>query len=136
MSRRLTRLQASMLIARPGVRRAPLLTGASLCIAASTLCAQAVHPPSGHLRSMAARNVSEAPCVDGRLDAAAWKDGAFATGFWISADDRAPREATEVRVLADDQAVYFAFKCHDAQPEKVHAEQLKRDADLSLDDHV
>src|SRR5207245_9228865 len=49
---------------------------------------------------------------------------------------RPPRENTEVPVIADDKKLYFAFVCHDSEPDSVHAEQRKRDGDLSLDDHV
>jgi hypothetical protein len=74
--------------------------------------------------------------MDGKLDDPAWKDAARATDFYISEYQRAPQEQTEVWVLADDTALYFAFTCSDSQPEKIHAEQLKRDGDLYLDDHV
>jgi hypothetical protein len=79
---------------------------------------------------------SAPPIVDGKLDDAIWKDAARATDFFISEYQRAPQEQTEVWALADDKAIYFAFLCHDSQPEFIHAEQLKRDGNVGLDDHV
>jgi Domain of unknown function (DUF5916)/Carbohydrate family 9 binding domain-like len=93
-------------------------------------------PPEGHLRSLAVARTSTSPVIDGKIDEEVWQSALGSTGFWMSTYNRPPQEQTEVRVLADDKALYFAFICHDAQPDKIHAEQTRRGANLSLDDHV
>ena len=56
--------------------------------------------------------------------------------FWISEQGRAPRERTEVQVVADADTIYFAFRCHDSRPKEIHAQQTTRDASPALDDRV
>ena len=98
--------------------------------------AQAGKPPPGHERNLAVPRAAVAPLIDGIPNDDVWRGAAQAKDFWISEYGRAPREKTEVRVIADDKKLYFAFVCHDSEPDSVHAEQRKRDGDLSLDDHV
>ncbi len=110
--------------------------GTALYALASTAGAQGTQPPPGHTRSLTVPKASVAPLIDGKLDDTVWQDAARAADFWVSEYGRAPREATEVRVLADDTALYFAFTCYDSRPEEIHAEQRKRDGSLVRDDHV
>jgi len=93
-------------------------------------------PQPGHTRSLIVSRASKAPLIDGKIEDEAWKDAAIATDFWISEYGRSPQESTEVRVLADEEALYVAFICHDSRPESIHAEQTKRDSNLRFDDHV
>ena len=76
--------------------------------------------------------------VDGVLDEAVWQRAAPATRFWQYAPlDRVPAtENTEVRVVQDDRALYFAIICHDADPKGIIAQDMRRDAPLSNDDYV
>lgn len=66
------------------------------------------------------------PIIDGSLDDAVWKEAtpiklALAVGGW-----EIPTQATEARVLADEQAIYFAVLCFEAQPERmIDAEYAK-----------
>ncbi|MBW3622437.1 MAG: hypothetical protein KY468_03395 [Armatimonadetes bacterium] len=93
-------------------------------------------PPPGHTRSLKAMKIEQVPDIDGNLDDPAWKDAPVASDFWISEYGIAPQEKTEVRVLYDEKFLYFAFTCHDTQPQAIHADQRKRDGNVSLDDHV
>src|SRR5689334_8102032 len=43
-------------------------------------------------------------------------------------------EKTSVRVLYDKRSLYFLIECHDRQPQRIVATELRRDADLSVDD--
>src|SRR5262249_30681982 len=54
-----------------------------------------------------------APAIDGRIDDAAWADAAPATAFVQKSPDEGqpPSEATTVRVLYDDDAIYVAVDC-------------------------
>ncbi|MDQ3812353.1 MAG: carbohydrate binding family 9 domain-containing protein, partial [Armatimonadota bacterium] len=72
----------------------------------------------------------------GNIDDEVWKKAPVARDFWISEFGRVAREPTEVRVLADATALYFAFACYDSKPEHIFARQLKRDGDLGSDDQV
>src|SRR5262249_52833326 len=53
------------------------------------------------------------PAIDGRIDDAAWADAAPATAFVQKFPDEGqpPSEATTVRVLYDDDAIYVAVDC-------------------------
>lgn len=93
-------------------------------------------PPAGHTRALSVPKANLVPLIDGHLDDVVWQDAPLAKDFWVSAYGRAPQEATEVRVVMDEKALYFAFTCYDSQPDKIHAEQLNRDSNLGLDDHV
>lgn len=76
--------------------------------------------------------------LDGVLDEAVWQQAAPASRFWQYAPlDRAPAtENTEVRVVQDEQAIYFGVTCHDANPKGIIALDMRRDAPLSNDDYV
>jgi len=67
-------------------------------------------PPAPHL---GATRTPVAPVVDGRLDDDAWKRAPPASAFTqqIPFDGRPPSERTTLRVLYDDEAVYFGFDC-------------------------
>ena len=76
--------------------------------------------------------------LDGRLDEPAWKLASPATDFF----QRTPisgipaGERTEVRVLYDDDNLYFGVYCYDSQPARIVVKELKRDFDLNGTDMV
>lgn len=77
-----------------------------------------------------------APTIDGKLDDAAWKQAdpvklGFLTGRWET-----PTQPAEARVLADEQAIYFAVKCFEAEMDKVVAAGDSRDGALWSGDTV
>lgn len=76
--------------------------------------------------------------LDGVLDEAVWQQAVPATGFWQYAPlDRVPAtEHTEVRVVQDDNALYFGVICRDRNPKGIVALDMRRDAPLSNDDYV
>ena len=76
--------------------------------------------------------------VDGALNEAIWQKAPSASEF-IQFEPQRGKPATlrtVVRVLYDDKYIYFGFLCYDPQPEKIAANQTKRDADLREDDAV
>jgi hypothetical protein len=93
-------------------------------------------PPAGHTRTVAAHRAAVPPVIDGVLDDQAWKYGSVADRFWVSDWQRSPTDRTQVVVLYDDRALYFAFTCSDGQPDLIRALQLTRDAPPGLDDQV
>ena len=85
-----------------------------------------------------AQRASTAPQIDGRLDESAWR---VATPVQLLLQREpvqgAPAtERTEVRILYDDEHIYFSFRCYDAEPERIVANRMRRDADLSENDHI
>jgi hypothetical protein len=93
-------------------------------------------PPAGHTRTLRVPQFETPPVIDGRLDDACWNGAACAVDFWVCETNRPPREATEVRVGADAETLYFAIRCLDAAPAAIVAQQTKRDGDFGVDDSV
>ena len=86
--------------------------------------------PGGERRALAAvRLQGTPPLIDGRLDDAAWRQAPVASGF-VQVEPRAGEpasEATEVRVLYDDDALYVAFRAWDRSPDLIAAQLTRRD---------
>lgn len=95
----------------------------------------AVAPPLGHTREFPVRMTTTPPSIDGALEPL-WADAAVTTDFWISEYRQAPAERTEVRVIADQDAIYFAVTSYDSQAASIHADQTQRDQSMGLDDHI
>jgi hypothetical protein len=110
-----------------------LLVLLALVAAPSALLAQAESTRMGR-----AVTASAAPVVDGRLDEAVWQS-APALGDFVQRvpEDGAPASLrTEVRVLYDDDALYFGVWLFDHEPSSiVHGEGI-RDYDLAQSDAV
>jgi hypothetical protein len=76
--------------------------------------------------------------LDGRLDEPIWAT-ARAIGPLLQvepAEGAAAGAATEVRVLRDDEHLYFGIRCFDSAPAGIAATKLGRDAEIEGDDHV
>jgi len=76
--------------------------------------------------------------LDGRLDEPAWAKATPIGNLIQTEPDEgaAPTEATEVRVLRDDETLYFGIRCFDRSPSGIVATKMGRDAELEGDDHV
>ena len=76
--------------------------------------------------------------INGKLDEPAWQS-AQPIGDLIQVlpkEDETPSEKTEVRIMVDDNALYFGIICYDRTPSAIVSTQLTRDADLTVDDHI
>jgi len=76
--------------------------------------------------------------LDGRLIEPDW-DAAPSIGPLTQrepAEGRPATEATDVRLLFDDNAIYVGVVCHETHPRGLIATQLTRDANLDVDDRV
>jgi hypothetical protein len=76
--------------------------------------------------------------LDGKLDEPAWQSAA-PVGRLVQRtpkEGEPPTEDTEIRVLVDDQIVYFGIVCYDRTPADIVANQMTRDAVLDADDRV
>ncbi len=78
------------------------------------------------------------PKIDGALDDLAWEQAAVVSDFYqrepLEGDPASER--TEVRLLFDDRQLYVAFRNFDSAPEKIVANYMRRDANLSENDNV
>ena len=75
-------------------------------------------------------------------------DGRLEESFWLDADSitelrqREPSsgtpssERTVIRVIRDQDAMYVGVRAYDADPRGIRATQLRRDADLDVDDNI
>ena len=79
-------------------------------------------------RAYEATRARVAPKVDGRIDDAAWLDGAW-TGDFVQREPKEgvpPTARTEFKVLYDDEALYFAFRAFD-DPDRLSSLLSRRD---------
>ena len=76
--------------------------------------------------------------IDGRLEEPAWEAAEVVEGFTQRDPvEGAPvSERTWVRVLYDERKIYFGFMCFDSEPEKIVANEMRRDSDLGENDSV
>lgn len=76
--------------------------------------------------------------IDGRLDDVAWEQAALLEGFtqFRPIEGSAATQRTEVLVLVDDDAIYFAVKAFDDDASQVRATLSERDGFGFTDDYV
>ncbi len=82
-------------------------------------------------KSIYANRVSNAPNIDGILDDDAWKNAQEAKGFVMFEPGSGAKEPknrqTVVKVVYDDQAIYFSAMLYDDNPTKIPMEFGERD---------
>ncbi len=76
--------------------------------------------------------------VDGLLDEPAWLEAPEAADFIQLQPEKgkSASERTIVKILFDENNVYFGFWCYDSEPQKIAARMTKRDDDIRSDDSV
>lgn len=82
---------------------------------------------SGALR---ARLATTPPRIDGVLDDELWSAAPLQLDRWMSYNPlrgEPERQRTDVWVAYDRDAIYFAFRCHDAEPDKIRTTISRRD---------
>ena len=83
-----------------------------------------------------AARVTEPPLIDGTLDDEGWQQARVLTGF-VQAEPlegQPASEATEVRVVYDDEAVYVGVMLHDRDPSEIVVSNTRRDSGLGDQD--
>ena len=87
-------------------------------------------------RSLTPGEAEHPPSLDGNLDDA-WRNAPEVSSFRQREpfEGTTPTERTVVRVLYDKHSLYFLIDCRDSQPRRIVANELRRDADLSVDDY-
>ena len=89
-------------------------------------------------RRLSAKRAAGVIVIDGQLDEADWRAAPLATDF-LQNDPREGEPATartEVRVLYDDENLYFGFIAYDAEPDKLVINDLTRDFNALAGDAV
>ena len=111
-------------------------------LSAGTACAKENPSPSHSApqqndKIAEAVRVDKSPRLDGTLDDPLWQLAKPIAEF----RQREPHEGdqatenTEVRILYTRHAVYFGIYCHDSDPSRIIATELRRDVSQDLDDH-
>jgi hypothetical protein len=108
-----------------------LLVQAGLAVLHSSLLAQ-----DQEARSVEAVRTLETPLVDGHLDESVWRTVPSIGDFVqrVPRDGAPASEATEVRLLYDDNALYVGAWLYDSRPEAIVAGEAIRDYDLEQSD--
>lgn len=76
--------------------------------------------------------------IDGLLNEPDWERAVPVTRFTQQRpyDGKTASERTEVRVLRDEDYLYFGFICYDSHPDKIIATEMRRDASIRYDDAI
>jgi hypothetical protein len=122
-----------------------LLFGAFLAASLSSNCSGSARLgvpglpslPQTEARVAEAVSVEHAPKFDGTLSDPIWQSATPITDFRQREphEGEPPTEKTEVRILYTRHAVYFGVYCHDSEPSRIVATELRRDVSQDLDDH-
>jgi hypothetical protein len=111
-----------------------ILLATALSCAPAALCAQ-TDPHAGHPPPVANAVRTSSPIhVDGKLEEAAWATATPVTQFiqYDPEEGKPASEATEVRILFDDEALYVGARLHDRG--QVNTRLGRRDMDLGDSD--
>ena len=78
------------------------------------------------------------PSIDGRLNDSVWDQAPTIADFFQRepVEGAPPTEQTQVRILFDDDYLYFALRCFDSEAARLVANQMRRDADLDENDNI
>lgn len=96
----------------------------------TTLCATNIDYQNARFeRRLRATRTRDKIVIDGRLDEPAWKDAAVSDGFVQNEPrtDEPASEATEVRVLYNQENLYFGIYAHDSDPSRAIVSDLRKD---------
>src|SRR5258708_32872477 len=87
-------------------------------------------------RSLTPAKALHEPSIDNLPDAA-WNSAPEITTFKQREpfEGKAATEKTSVRVLYNKHSLYFLITCYDSEPRRIVASELRRDADLSVNDN-
>jgi len=86
-------------------------------------------------KEIKAIRTSQAPVIDANLNDRVWDEAEIATEFIQQEpyNGKTSTQKTEVRVLYDDNAIYFGVRLYDTAPDSIIANISKRDEDPSAD---
>ena len=80
--------------------------------------------------------ISEAITLDGQLDEPAWRQARPLADFitHLPREGDPATERTEVRILYDDDNLYFGFMCFDSEVERLVVNELREDFNFGQND--
>jgi len=79
-------------------------------------------------RKIAAVALASPPTIDGDLSDAVWASAAKADRFSDRTTQRTDIDQTEAWIGYDDAALYLAFHCHDSEPDRIVAREIRPDS--------
>lgn len=85
---------------------------------------------------ISAQPLPQPPTIDGVLSPGEWENAVRITPFWFLKDQRESDLSTVAYLAYAREGIYAAFDCRDPEPDKIMAQEIRRGADLSKDDHV
>ncbi len=111
-----------------------ILAAATLLLCPPAALAQAPAAPAASARPaprLTAVRTAEKIAIDGRLEEADWQRAQPAKDFLQKDPDEGQpaSEATEVRFLFDDDAIYVGARMYDSEPSKISKRLTRRDGD-------
>lgn len=119
--------------------RGLVVCGVALGMVAPAVAAPA-HDFSSYRPTSAAVRIEDgqAPSVDGDVSDAVWARAKVITDFYqVEPKGGEPAsERTEVRVLHDNEALYFSFYCHDSDPQNIPLGAKARDTNVVNGDFI
>lgn len=83
-----------------------------------------------------AKQLPRAPVIDGVLSATEWEGALRIAPFWYLKEQREADLPTTAFLGYTTEGIYVAFDCYDPEPDKVQAQEVRRNADLSRDDYA
>ena len=110
----------------------------SIAKSAIVLAVLAAPSQAGETPVVQATRTPTPPSIDGRLDESVWHQAPTVADFFQRepVEGAPPTEQTQVRILFDDDHLYFALRCFDSQVNRLVANQMRRDADLDENDNI
>ncbi|HET9387580.1 MAG TPA: carbohydrate binding family 9 domain-containing protein, partial [Gemmatimonadales bacterium] len=77
--------------------------------------------------------IQEAPMIDGILNESTWLKAPVLSGFTQAEpfEGQPSSEATEIRILYDNDAIYVGVTLHDSDPSQIVTTDTRRDANLN-----
>jgi hypothetical protein len=89
-------------------------------------------------QTMTVQYTTAPPVIDGRINDPEWNFAEPISDFRQREPDNGQpgSERTVVRMLYDDEALYFAFSLYDSEPDQIMAQDLRRDSRLNTDDTI
>lgn len=93
--------------------------------------------PSAETRTAPAVRTERAPKMDGTLTDPAWAAAPVVSDFRQKEpmETLPATEKTEVRILYDSRHIYFGIYCHESEPKRIAASELRRDLSQDLNDN-
>ena len=108
------------------------------CLCSLTLALIVSATAHANPKTIRAHRATDAIEIDGRFDEASWGATQGVEDFIQQEPDEGKplTERTRVRVMYDDENLYVGFECWDSEPERIVANEMRRDGALWQNDNV